>query len=87
MVGLLEAEGFNHKDEALAGLRKSRKALEASAGKDTDDQREKTEMRVKREEGVGKGGKAADGSKKRQYGKADEAIGNKGAKLLLEKIK
>ncbi|KAI9875481.1 MAG: pumilio domain member 6 [Pleopsidium flavum] len=76
VVGLLEAEGFSHKDALLKILRKNTKILGQAA-----TQKPKEQEALK-EGGDGKNTKSEGSKGKRQGGE----IGNKGTKLLLQKL-
>lgn len=79
VVNLLEAEGFSHKEELVKTLKKNRKRLENAAKEGTEGQKARGESEL--------GGDQPVGEKKKGKKKAvAPAVGNAGAKLLLQKL-
>ncbi|KAJ9663791.1 Pumilio y domain member 6 [Coniosporium apollinis] len=81
VVNLLEAEGFSHREELVKTLKKNRKRLETAAKEETEEQKARRESEV--------GGDQPEGEKKNKGRKKKAvapAVGNAGAKLLLQKL-
>lgn len=79
VLGLLEAEDFSDAKAVRKTLSKDRKALEKAANEETSEQKAKREEMEK----VG----SKEGSKgKKSQAKKNVAVGNLGAKLILEKL-
>lgn len=76
IVGLLEAEGFPHRDALVKNLSKNKKVLEQAAIQKVTEHRAPDEA-----DGAGK---AQDGEKKSK--KLKNEAGNKGARLILQKL-
>ncbi|KAK6068666.1 pumilio domain-containing protein [Seiridium cupressi] len=81
-VSLLEADDFSHKDELKKALKKEKKTLEKAATEETQEQKASREAA----EATGDSEKAGKKAKK-SAPKKERAVGNAGAKILLEKLK
>lgn len=84
VLGLLDAENFAARDEALKILKAAKKTLKKAAEQETPEQKAKAaELAAKAESGV------ANGNAKGKRGKKNVAVkevGNKGSKLILEQL-
>lgn len=87
VLGLLEVENFAHKDELLKVLRKEKKALQKAATEETEEQAAKREALASGEtDGDVKMGGVQTKGKKAKMPLREASVGNKGAKLMLEKL-